>query len=294
MADQYIIAGGTGFIGSKIVAQLLQLGHRVIVLTRSIRTSAHSQLKYIQWDPSRNYISETLPANSILICLAGEGINNKRWNTTFKQKILTSRQDVIHTLLNHTSYQYIAFASAIGFYKKNTDEIFTEDSAPSNGFLAETCKAWESAAKKASCPFSIHRIGLVIGNGGGMLQALHSAARTRIAGVPGHGRQVYSWVALEDVVAQLTYACIHKLEGIYNCVSPHVNSAEEVILAIQKNTATPYLKFYIPQWLLKIILGEFSIELTGSCNVSSKKIQSTGFIYQHTSLNKLISTLLLT
>ena len=61
--------------------------------------------------------------------------------------------------------------------------------------------------------------------------------------------------------------------------------------------ATKMHKFHltvkVPVFVLKIMLGEMSIEVLKSANVSSKKIQSAGFSFDYANVDAALNQLLL-
>jgi NAD dependent epimerase/dehydratase family enzyme len=42
-----------------------------------------------------------------------------------------------------------------------------------------------------------------------------------------------------------------------------------------------FISLHVPSFALKIGLGEMSVEVLKSCNVSSAKIQQTGFVFSY-------------
>ena len=86
-----IIAGGSGLLGSALVAALSDEGHEVVVLTRSSGTARAAGARplaagviNVQWTPG----GETAPWTAALdgadavVNLAGESIGAGRWSAT--------------------------------------------------------------------------------------------------------------------------------------------------------------------------------------------------------------------
>jgi NAD dependent epimerase/dehydratase family enzyme len=51
------------------------------------------------------------------------------------------------------------------------------------------------------------------------------------------------------------------------------------------------IKVHIPDFILKVVLGELSIEILKSCTVSADKILGTLFQFQYSSIDKAIEDL---
>jgi NAD dependent epimerase/dehydratase family enzyme len=66
-------------------------------------------------------------------------------------------------------------------------------------------------------------------------------------------------------------------QGAYNSVAPHPVSNEELVLSIAKGSGRFYVPVHVPQFALKIALGEMSIEVLKSATVSSRKVEDAGF-----------------
>ena len=79
------ITGATGFIGSRVAAELTGAGHRVVPIGR--RAGAEG----VRWDPAAGRIDAArLEGLDAVIHLAGESLNG-RWTAARKRRIVESR-----------------------------------------------------------------------------------------------------------------------------------------------------------------------------------------------------------
>src|SRR5207247_3412014 len=114
--------------------------------------------------------------------------------------------------------------SAIGYYGDRGDEPVAEDSTPGTGFLADLCRDWEAAsepAREAGVRVVRTRIGLVLTPAGGTLGQLLPFFRLGLGGPIGRGRQWWSWIAMDDLLALFAFALESDvLWGPVNITSP--------------------------------------------------------------------------
>ena len=83
----------------------------------------------------------------------------------------------------------------------------------------------------------------------------------------------------------------NQLEGVFNAVSPNPINNADLTKAIAKTLHKPLFLPNIPEFVMKIILGEMSILLFSSKNLSSKKIQDCGFIFKFPEIQKALNNL---
>ncbi|MEO9132206.1 MAG: NAD-dependent epimerase/dehydratase family protein, partial [Sphingomonas sp.] len=148
-----LVTGGTGFIGTRLVAALVAAGHDVTVLTRdSKHASALATPVRIVTDLA------ALPHDfrcDIAINLAGEPIAGGRWTPARRCRIIESRLRVTRALaalferLDHRPAVLVS-GSAIGFYGVEDGSVIDESVARGPGFAADVCEAWEAAARQAA------------------------------------------------------------------------------------------------------------------------------------------------
>jgi uncharacterized protein len=291
--DTYVITGGTGFIGRAICKALMVQQKKVYVLTRG-QNEIRNNVQFIHWDIPNNKLDMPIKESNVaVIHLAGAGVADKRWNDKRKQEIATSRTatgDSLFALIKSGQIKAsaVAAASAIGYYEATDTKALEEDAQAGNDYLATTCIAWEKSSaqiRALNIPVSIHRIGLVMGAGGGAIQEFSKTLKFRIAGIPGDGRQIYSWIHINDVTQQFLFALNHQLNDVYNAVSPNPVSAAELIKSLASEYMGIYISINAPSFILKLMLGEMSIEILKSNRVSSNKIINTGFKHAYGKLN---------
>lgn len=93
MAQNVLLTGGSGFIGSYLTNILIGAGYSVSVLSRSDKENT-SEITYYKWDLKKNYIDENAVLNAdYIIHLAGEGIVEKRWTEKRKKLFWKAAQN---------------------------------------------------------------------------------------------------------------------------------------------------------------------------------------------------------
>jgi len=288
------ITGGDGMIGKKLTGYLVGKGHQIIILSRkAIKSSAHN-VSYKQWDIARKYIDpEAINNTEIIIHLAGANVAEKRWSKKRKEEILKSRTEsgrllayTLQTMPNKV--KTIISASAIGWYGPDQGKVFTEDMPVHSDFLGSTCEAWEASihpAEALGIRLITTRIGIVLSNDGGALAEFKKPLRFGIAPILGNGRQKISWIHIDDLCRMMEFAITHtEVRGIYNATAPYPVSNRDLMLTLAKKTRRFYIPVYVPALILKIVLGEMSIEVLKSCTTSSEKIRKAGFQFLYPSI----------
>jgi uncharacterized protein (TIGR01777 family) len=305
-----LITGGTGLVGTAVKNLLLQKGYEVVLLTRS----TVSEKGYAHWDINAGTIDATAIAEAdYMIHLAGAGVADKRWSTSRKQEILESRTKSSALLVKALAetpnkVKAVISASAIGWYgpDKNIGDnnlaaqgfIETDPSYPD--FLGTTCAAWEASIapvtantiglqKRLVCL----RTGIVLSKNGGALKEFLKPLAVRMAAVLGNGKQMISWIDNRDLAKMFVYALENEnISGSYNAVAPIPVSNKTLTQTLAKVLYGKfYITTYVPSFVLKIMLGEMSIEVLKSTTVSAQKIQDAGFVFDYPEITKSLSSL---
>jgi uncharacterized protein (TIGR01777 family) len=293
-----LITGASGLVGAALTTQLLKEGHQVAHLGRTRRTG---RVPSYVWDVEKGFIENgALDGVDAIIHLAGAGIADKPWTTKRKQEILESRtrsSALLHSYLKDATHQVKVFvsASAIGYYGfGGSDEVFTEESKPGSGFLAEVVKAWEGKVDKID-ELNIRtvkvRIGIVLSAEGGALKEIAQPVRWGVGAPLGTGKQFMSWIHIEDLCRMFIHAVENEsMHGAYNAVTPTPATNREITKAIARALKRPLLLPTVPGFVLKLMLGEMADLVLYGSKVSSEKIQQSGFTYTYADLDKAISS----
>ena len=300
-----LITGGTGLVGKALTAKLLAKNYQVIILTRKLPlTNDNKNVSYAVWDVKENDMDiAALQKADALIHLAGAGVMDKKWNDANKKEIVESRTKSSELLVkslqeNTNKVKTIISASAIGWYgaDKIDNHFFTEDEPADTQFLGATCKAWEESISSASaigvrvCKL---RTGIVLSRLGGAYVEFRKTLQFGIASILGNGKQIVSWIHIDDLCNQFIFALENeKMEGSYNAVAPIPESNKSLTLTIAKFMCPKFfIPTFVPTFILKIILGQRSVEILKSTRVSAKKILDAGFKFNFPSAQEAVKDL---
>lgn len=299
-----LITGGSGFIGKRLVRELLDRGDLVTVLTRNVgrtRSSLPLDVRVAAWTPEKaGPWCEELDGVDVVIHLAGELVA-KRWNDKVKREIEASRVGSTKVLVEamgavkHKPSVFIC-ASATGYYGPQAgDKTLDEDAEPGNDFLAGLVAKWEEAARGAEAHGirSVQlRIGVVFGPNGGALEQLARPFKMYMGGPIGDGKQVLSWVHRDDVIGITLFAIDNEAAtGPINVVSPYAATNREVADALGTVLGKPsYLP--TPAAVIQMVLGEAATIVTEGQRVFPKRAAELGYEFRYARLVPALESIL--
>ena len=303
-----LITGGTGMIGKSLTEALLEKNYKVIILSRKIskQQPVTGNLSYAEWNIAGQTIDkEAIARADYIIHLAGEGIADKRWTKKRKQEIVDSRVksgELLVKVLQEipNKVKAVISASAIGWYGADTvipnPKPFTEDDPADSSFLGATCQQWENSTEPVTQMgkrLVKLRTGIVLSKEGGALKEFERPIRFGIATILGNGRQVISWIHIDDLI-RLYIAAIEDdhMRGAYNAVAPKPVSNKELMLQLAHTKKGKFfIPVHVPSFALKIALGEMSIEVLKSATISCDKIHYSGFTFLYPTIEAAIKNL---
>lgn len=289
MSLTVLITGAKGLIGVPLVNLLLSQGNVIHTLSRN-PTNKNPAVKEFGWDVENGDIDErSMEGVDAIIHLAGENIGAKPWTRKRKHIIISSRTKSLELLCQavktnkDSRVKTLISASAVGYYGDRQDEVLTEDSPPGTGFLADTCVQWEQSADLATT-LGLRvvklRTGVVLAKDGGALPKIAGPVKSGFGTILGSGKQWMPWVHLQDAVNAYVHALNNEqMEGSYNLSSPHpaTNKAftETLAAILKKKIWLPN----VPDFALRIALGEMKAIVLSSNRTDATKMQATGFTY---------------
>lgn len=296
---RFLITGGTGFIGSALLPRLAEAGHEAVVVTRNPRKHAG------RYGEAITYIDDFASVSSdacfqAVINLAGEGIGDKRWSVKRKQVLLNSRIDTTRQLIEclsrlNTLPEVMISGSAIGWYGAQDQAPLTEESGFNEEYTHSICQQWEEAAsavRDLGVRLCIVRLGIVLEKHGGALNRLLPPFQFCLGGPIGSGKQMMSWVHLDDVIKALNYLVNEtQLEGVFNLTAPNAVSNQEFSRSLGKALSRPSF-LPLPGFMVKLLFGEMGdrLLLEGQ-NVVPSRLLEGGYDFEYASLDEALAAI---
>jgi len=294
--SKFLISGASGLVGQTLCTSLETEGHQVIRLVR--KQSQLSGIGTVLWSSADQTIDiDTLKDHGRLdavVHLAGEGIAAARWSTAQKARIRDSRIAGTHVLAEAIADLpeppgTLVSASAIGLYGDRGNDWIEESDQPGDMFLSAVCRDWEAAtepARQAGIRVVNHRIGVVLSKKGGALRKMLLPFRLGFGGRVGSGKQFWSWITLDDLVASIRHVIdTESIVGPVNAVTPTPATNLEFTRALGKVLVRPTL-FPLPAFIARVMLGEMADELLlASARVRPGVLEQTGFAWSHPELD---------
>jgi len=302
------VTGASGFVGRRLVRELLRRGDSVVALTRRASrlqelagpaaatlggTGAGDRLRIVEGDPTKPGTWQQAVADcEAVVALAGEPVMGDRWSAEFKKRLYDSRVEGVRRVVEAMAAapvvggqapRVLVSASAVGYYGSRGDQELPESASPGSDFLANLCVDWEAAAeagKAHGLRVVCLRIGVVLGEGGGALEKMMPAFRLFLGGPLGSGDQYWAWVHLEDLVGLILLALERgDVQGPINAVAPAPATVRTVARELGSAMRRPAL-FSVPEVALKLMLGERAEVLLGSQRAIPQRARELGYRFR--------------
>lgn len=309
MIKKILITGATGMIGKRLVKELIKQGALVKILT----TNPENAKKIFRNEYAKeiynwaNYDEPTVLYKLLedvdsIINLAGTNVAGKRWSDEFKQEIYNSRVENTKLFVDALALcknrpESFINASGVGYYGFCGDEKLNENSDPGNDFLAKVCRDWEKEALKAA-NYGLRvvniRTGIVLDKEQGAMKEMLAPFKFKIGVYQGNGKQWFSWIHIDDVIRLYIFALQNpEINGAVNGSSTDPVSNKrfiETIAAILKvKIIVP-----VPEFVLKIVIGEFAKNLCTGQRVDPEVAVKNGFKFDFPELIPALENLLIT
>jgi len=281
------ITGFSGYLGIGISEALKKQGHNVLGIERKLIYGSTATL------------SKNIEDSDIIINLAGAPVL-QRWTKrkktlVYESRVRTTRNLVkaINSLPQDNQPKKFISASAIGIYKSG----FKHDENSTNfddGFIGTVTKDWEEASSGLvkNVQRNIFRIGLVLGKNAKTITNLLLPFKLGLGSIFGKGKQPFPFVHEKDVIAAFVWA-VNDLDnsGIFNLVAPEHISNKEFTKTLAKILNRPAF-FSIPDFVLKLIMGEVAVLLTESPEVEPKNLIKLGFLFKYPDIKTTLAEIL--
>lgn len=284
-----LIAGGTGFLGTALTQSLEKDGHEVIILSRR----APKNSRQIQWDGRTadgwGHIVNDVDA---IVNLTGYGLEHWPWTPRQKRRFVDSRVMpglALVSAIKNASHRPRVFlqTSGVNRYGLRGEGIADESTPAADDFLAQITVHWESASQSIE-ELGVRRIvarsAVVLSGRGGLFPLMALPVRLFAGGKFGDGRQTMPWIHLADEIGAIRFLLENEnARGAYNLISPEPASNADFMKTIAKVLHRPYW-FHVPEFLLRLVLGEMSVLLTEGRYSQPKRLLELGYQFKFSHL----------
>ncbi len=304
------IAGGNGFIGQRLTAQLLEAGHEVVWLSnrpgRFPLGERHTEVPFTYRTPlSEGPLpewAEAVASADVVVNLSGYPIV-MRWNEERKQLLRDSRVYTARALKDAIARAragdggpsaYIG-ASAVGIYGDAGDTVLDESAPVGTDWLSQLGATWEretfAVGEETGVRTVAVRTGLVLGDEG-FLPKMSLPAKLFVGGPVGSGRQWTPWIHLDDMAAIYRFVIEHdEVSGPVNAVAPNPVTMRDFSKALGRALRRPSW-FPVPGFGLKIVLGEVAPYMVYSQRPTMRKLLNAGFQFTYPDIDAALAAAL--
>ncbi|KAA1039605.1 TIGR01777 family protein [Macrococcus equipercicus] len=284
MSKTAVISGGSGLVGRALTEKLIAHHFHVVILSRSNHPN-EAHISYINW--SKDGWTQQMPKADLIINLAGASLS-KRWTKTYKKDILKSRLEStkkLHDYLEQSGDKpYFINASAVGYYPTAKRLTFTEkDVFTPHNFLSDVVCQWEEEAcqiKALGIDTARCRFGVILSQQGGALPVMAKPYQFGAGGRIADGRQVLSWIHIDDLTEGILYSYNARLTGILNFTAPNPVTQNEFGRELGKALHRPHWTI-VPKPVMNAILGDQAVMVTEGQRVLPARLLEAGFTFKY-------------
>lgn len=292
------VTGSSGLIGRALIESLERDGHTV---HRVVRDRARATGGDIHWSVEQAEIdADDFAGLDAVVHLAGQPFG-KRWTEAEKARIRDSRVKGTHLLAQALASlddapPVLISQSGSNYYGHRGDDVLTESEPPGSGFLAQVCQEWEQAAdpaRDAGIRVVHTRTGVVMAEGGPLIDKVEVPFKLGVGGRVGSGQQWVPWISLDDEVRGMRFLIDHdELAGPVNLVAPEPVRNLEMTRALGEVWHRPTV-MPVPVFALRVLYGEMGVTLaTESVRAVPHRLREVGFEWRHPQLREALQAAL--
>ncbi len=298
-----VITGANGFLGLFLGRWFVARGWEVVGLTRGGEVA--DGVKKVVWDgKGMGEWTEELDGAEVLVNLAGKSVNC-RYHQKNKAAIFSSRLASTailgEAIMNCDSPPRLWLNSSTAtIYRHAEDRPQDEEEGEiGSGFSVEVAKAWEKAFFEAEVPAGVKKVALrtaiVLGNEDGtVFDYLRTIAKLGLGGRMGGGRQMMSWIHVDDFCRVVEWMIQREeLRDFYNVSAPNPMKNAEVMRMFREMVGR---RFGLPaaRWMLE--LGTFVMRTETELVLKSRwvvprRLEEEGFVFEWPDLDSALEDL---
>ncbi len=281
---RFLIAGSSGFLGTRLQERLTSLGHDVTPLVRRAPGTGE-----VRWDPATGRLGPEVVDNvDVVVNLAGSPTlgnpHSKKWADNLLSSRVTSTRVLAEAIARSETKPVFLAGNGIGVYGDHGVERVTEDTdSRGDALLTRVSRAWQAAAdpaRAAGARVCILRTSPVYDRRSQPLGALRLLFKAGLGGPLGDGSQYVPMISLRDWVDAVVHlAETDTADGPFNLCAERAPTNAEFTRELAHQVGRPaFLR--VPAFVIKPAAGEMSNELLSSVNCVPAALMESGFTHR--------------
>lgn len=281
---RFVIAGGSGFLGSHLIAQLRSGGHEVTQLVRRTPEGPHQS----QWQPDLGDVDADLVGGAdVVVNLAGSPTagnpHSEKWARELRESRVSTTRLLADTIATTGGTTTFLAGNGISFYGDHGDAVVTETSdSRGDALLTSVTREWQAAtepAAEAGARVCVLRTAPVMDAASPPLKQLRLLFKAGLGSKLGDGRQHFPMISLRDWVDAVTHlAGDDGASGPFNLCSETTPTNAEFTDALADAVGRKAF-LTAPKAVLKVAAGQMAPELLGSVNARPAALLERGFTF---------------
>jgi uncharacterized protein (TIGR01777 family) len=280
---RFLIAGSSGFLGTRLREQLSRRGDDVTALVR--RPAGAGE---VTWDPYEKSLDPSVvDQHDIVVNLAGSPTtgnpHSRKWAENLMNSRVTTTRVLAEAIAASKSLPTFLAGNGIGIYGDHGSQPVAEI-ADSRGdaLLTRVTRAWQGAAepaREAGARVVVLHTSPIYDRRSMPLKALRLLFKAGLGGPLGDGSQYVPMISARDWVdAVIHLAETEAAQGSFNLCCETAPTNEQFTRELAQLVKRPAF-FRVPAFVLRPAAGDLANELLGSVNCVPAKLLESGFTF---------------
>ena len=278
---RFLIAGSSGFLGTRLRERLVAQGHSVTSLVR--RAPGTDE---VRWDPYAAPLgTEVVDAHDVVVNLAGSPLvgnpHSRKWQREVMESRVATTGTLARAIAGSTTKPAFLAGNGISIYGDHGDQQLSED-ADSRGdaLLTRVSRAWEAAAEPArgaGARVCILRTSPVYDRRSQPLGMLRLLFKAGLGGPLGDGRQYAPMISTRDWVDAVVHLGEHAdAQGPFNLCCERTPTNEEFTRELAGQLHRPAF-VRAPAFAIRPAGGELGRLVLDSINARPAALMASGY-----------------
>lgn len=289
-----LVAGSSGFLGTRLVRRLTDEGHRVTRLVRRPPSGDHER----RWDPYAGPLGPSvLHEIDAVVNLAGSPTignpHSEQWAKALRKSRVTTTRVLAEAIAQSEHLPAFLAGNAVAWYGDQGDRLLAEDGTTSgDALLTRVTREWQEATEPAAVAGArvvVLRTAVVLDPASAPLRQLRWLFLAGLGGPLGDGRQYFPMISSTDWTGAVAHLLTSSVDGPVNLCLPQTPTNAEFTHALASVVHRPAV-LRLPAAAIRLGAGPMAPDLLGSIRAVPRRLLDDGFAFTAADVNALLRT----